>query len=170
MTDRLTEQELQEAERLCEAATPGPWEWDERAPHLLNAPFQTNDPNDTSRVGGDSIILMLNRGQRSHLKKQNAAMIIVGRNLLPRAVAELLELRAIVDRLPVTDDGVHVAPGDKAFLLYATTIGLVIADNVDFEMAYQYCGMDECNPRPAFWLGLYSTLETAQAAKEKSHE
>ena len=92
------------------------------------------------------------------------------KELAPRAVAELLELRAIVDRLPVTDDGVHVAPGDKAFLLYATTIGLVIADNVDFEMAYQYCGMDECNPRPAFWLGLYSTLETAQAAKEKSHE
>ena len=101
MPDRLTEQELQEAERLCEAATPGPWYIEFPQPFQ----YQLYCPSDEAK---DDLLFCAH-----------------ARTLLPRAVAELRELRdelrignsvtakltdkcreleAIVAKLPVTEE------------------------------------------------------------------
>ena len=89
------------------------------------------------------------------------------RRLLPRALAELRQLRAIVDKLPVTADGVSVVPGEDTVWRWSSILGWVecqieTSEPEDGGWEYVLCtsliggGVDSC----------YSTREAAEAAKE----
>ena len=53
-------------------ALPFEWEWDKKAPHILNIPFQTADG---SRVDPSSIVLLLTSKQKRMLKPEYAKLI-----------------------------------------------------------------------------------------------
>jgi predicted nuclease with TOPRIM domain len=74
MTPPLTDAELAAAEKLCEAATPGPWRECKGEVLIADAWVQLR-------------------------KNEDAALIAASRSLLPRLVAELREARAEVVRL-----------------------------------------------------------------------
>ena len=93
------------------------------------------------------------------------------RRLLPRAVAELRELRAIVDKLPVTADGVTVVPGEDTVWRWSSIRGWVecqieTSEPEDGGWEYVLCtsliggGVDSC----------YSTREAAEAAKKEADD
>lgn len=82
----LTSEELKEAERLCERATPGPW-----------------------TAGSDWSVDSAKWGICNTEGPEDAAFIAASRTLLPRALCDLKRLRELLERAPVpclhADDG-----------------------------------------------------------------
>ena len=84
-------------------------------------------------------------------ERQEAENIVT--RLLPRAVAELRRLRAIVDKLPVTADGVPVYHGMKAWYP---------GDNESGTVTFHVCAEGGFSAIAA----CYSTREAADAARK----
>lgn len=101
MTDApMTDAELAELGRLHAAATPGEWLAYDGTPCIGAAD------------GGVAHCGMVIRPPDAQVKNQ--ACIVAARNALPRLLAEVRRLRAVVARLPETADGVHVVPAEDS--------------------------------------------------------
>lgn len=96
MTNRLTDEELEELERLEQDATPGPWVF-------------RDDSCGEYRVLGPDCKLVFNKdfgGLRRHLMpphEEDARLFVAARNALPSLLAEVRELRAIVAQIDDED-------------------------------------------------------------------
>ena len=97
---------------------------------------------------------------------ENAASIV-------NAAAEITRLRAIVDKLPKTEDGVPLLPGDRAYwkCTWGERAGQVLEMHMDsFHATDEYTlsyGWEYCiNHQNA---GVWSTREAAEKAKEQGN-
>lgn len=104
-TDPLTDTELTDLEKLCDAATDGPWEWKpgplnvqlegnieyaDGNPVLVAGGCHNNDGNgcQPDGIGGDVL-----RRCPIHPAKQDRDFIATARTALPRLIAEVRRLR-----------------------------------------------------------------------------
>lgn len=72
----------------------------------------------------------------------------------------------LINRLPKDAEGNPVAPGDTVWLAYIHKGNPVRATQTDFDDAYICAGMNELEPKPEHWLGVYRTEAAALAAKQ----
>ena len=179
----ITDAELAEWERLCEAATPGPWfydsystihsvtsvkEYDRIEGTFPKSPDAVTDKQWDSLPETEVCAVPVQGGDTATEQGNlDAKFIEKTHTVLPRAVAEIRELRAIVDKLPVTADGVPVVPGEDTVWRWSSILGWVecqieTSEPEDGGWEYVLCtsliggGVDSC----------YSTREAAEAAKE----
>lgn len=72
------------------------------------------------------------------------------------------EAAAIIERLPVTTDGVPVLPSDPVWLVYRSPAGIIVSPRAE---ASDYIEDGKWDMH-THWLGFYSTEAAARAAAE----
>jgi len=101
----MDKEQLDAIRARCEAATPGPWEWDGSRRHMLNAPFRGRDK---SRVSDGSVIVMMSGAARRGMSDDNAEFIAASRADIPALMGYVEELERHIKKINATnnqDDG-----------------------------------------------------------------
>lgn len=90
-----------ELEARLAAASAGPWEWDEKSPHILNAPYKTDDG---SRMDPTSMIIRMSGAAKRRMKPADADLIGHAWADLHWAAGELRRLQGRLRVLSVAID------------------------------------------------------------------
>jgi len=101
----MTDDELTALEKLCDAATPGPWTIDD-APRLqgsINAGI-----HQVAAAMGQAA-MHDRRGDTAEVQRANAAFIAIARDTLPALLAELRRLRAAMSLAEARCEGAGLA-------------------------------------------------------------
>ena len=189
----ITDAELAEWERLCEAATPGPWfydsystihsvtsvkEYDRIEGTFPKSPDAVTDKQWDSLPETEVCAVPVQGGDTATEQGNlDAKFIEKTHTVLPRAVAEIRRLRAIIAKLPVTADGVPVVPGMAVWLpgggqypgeVESVGCGNALLVNDSIKWPHPPLGLGGEDSQYSVRDGdeLYSTREAAEAAKE----
>jgi len=116
----MSDEELDRLEALCNAATPGPWFWDDGDPpsallSLYNGPDLPGFPMDEDKFGERSLenpaVLSLDEWGTDELTANDRTFIVAARTALPALIAEVRRLRAASLPAPARDlAGYHTGP------------------------------------------------------------
>jgi hypothetical protein len=85
--------------------------------------------------------------------------------LLLMACEEIERLRAVVDRLPKTADGVHILPGDSLWRVSVSNVHKIICDTISALGWWDRIGNYYMNDSPEL-SRLYASRESAESARK----
>lgn len=83
----ITNEELEEAQKLCDAATPGPWKFDEECQHLFSEADATIVIYARVDIGYTSQVEWM------EVEAKDAEFIAKSRELIPKLLAEIQRLK-----------------------------------------------------------------------------
>ena len=108
----MTDARLDDLDRLANGATAGPWYADDGAAEGFDGSWDVCGPDQCgiASITGTALVARYVRD-----KEANANFIAASRTAVPELVAEVRRLRAIVDKLPKTADGVPIVPGMEVY-------------------------------------------------------
>ena len=98
--------DIEELRRLCEAATPGPWHTHEEQ---VDAAYYDGDNQAQHHIVADTKDIQRERYGSEGDKIANACLVSAARNAIPALLAEIEQLRAVVDRTVATLRGIDAS-------------------------------------------------------------
>lgn len=109
MADQITDADLREWERVCIAATAGPWSWDNRNWRREVDPFNRyvcgdihesqDEDEDEPTLTATSVCVVMGNATSGDIQDRNAEFITTARTAMPRLIADRRELAAECERL-----------------------------------------------------------------------
>lgn len=173
MTEQMTEQEIEEARALADAATPGPWKTPAgtRLQGAVSA-FVDGHERQVASIDGQAPMFDM-RAEPVAVQTANAAFIAASRSLVPSLLAEVTRLRAELGHVePVEEPARRLELfGGRLVGVYCESCGrpLAVGDSIalfgDDDREAMHWG--PC-PAPDLWFATW-TYRTGETSDNRHH-